>query len=78
MKTVKTLAVASAIAVASTSAFAGGLNNAQDTPPLLPPVEPGGSSAGSLALGSLGSLGGAAPAIIAAVAVAAAAAAGGS
>lgn len=75
----KTLVAASALAVAATSSFAGGLNTAQDTPPLILPTDGNdGSSAGSMAMGSLGSLGGAAPAIVAAVVVAAVAASGGS
>lgn len=77
MQTIKSLAVASVLAVASTTAFAGGIGPTEETPLPLPPVETG-SSAGSLALGSLGSLGGAAPAIVAAVVVAGVAASGGS
>ncbi len=72
MKFVKPLLAASVIAVASTSAIAGGLDNAQTVPVIIPPVEDTGS------MGSIGSLGGAAPAIIAAVVIAAAAASGGS
>lgn len=76
MNFVKPLAVASALAIASTAAIAGGLDPVVETPPLVIPDDTG-SSAGSLALGSLGSLGGGATAaLVAAVVVAGVVAAG--
>ena len=70
MKFAKPFAIASVIAVAGTSAVAGGLNTAIETPPLIiPEDEPTGTA---------GSLRGSTPALIALLIIGGVVAAGGS